>query len=295
MAIITAILLLLSTAFFNSAVTAPRPCPRSFAFFPSLYHTHARTHYLSFSFAARCSPFPHFPIPSPRAGWCTGLARVRPSGCQRVVEPPPPSRPSSPAVDQVFKAPRLIVVWMQRLSRLHADRTPDLFFSLSISLDLDPPPIFCPSNAHSHANFSDGYRFPRDARWGCNHYHRRCHRRRRAATAVAATSTTAAAIRLLLAEYECMDRRARKCADVCLRCVHALGACYVSVRDWMRGNCQWNCPQLRRRNEGRVHRLTIDCREQRVAGFESSRLFHRYSRWKIEHVEGGIGIDLQFS
>ena len=59
----------------------------------SVSHTHIL--FLSLSlllfFAARYLSLtpPHSPVPLPRAGWCTGLARVRPSGCQRVVEPPP--------------------------------------------------------------------------------------------------------------------------------------------------------------------------------------------------------------
>lgn len=67
-------------------------------------------------------------------------------------------------------------------------KTPDLLLSLPLSLLTSIVLLLSTSieRTLARANFSDGCRFPRDARyrWGCNHHRRRLHQRRSDSIAV---------------------------------------------------------------------------------------------------------------
>lgn len=293
MAIITAIY----SFSLQLSLTPPPPRPSLSAivrFFPlCITHAHTQTHSLSFSLF-RCSPLPstHSPFPPFRRPERAD-ALVWPVSARLAVNGslnPPPRRLLSRCWP-VSSKPRDLSSFECNAVVRHGCTQTELraSFSLPPSLLTSIVPLSYPrpSRTHTRARISATGADSRGTRDTDE-----------AATAAAATATAttttitsivAAAIRLLLVEYECTDRRARKCASICTHiCMR-----YMSVGDWMRGNCQWNCPQLRRRNEGRVHRLTIDRREQGVAG--SNELFHRYLRWKVVHDEEGTGISLRFS
>lgn len=220
--------ILLSTAFFNPAATTAAAAA---AAVPVLVRLLVLPLSPNPSFAVPCPPVPSFRR-SERAD-----ALVWPASARLAVNGslnPPPRRLLSRCWP-VSSKPRDLSPFVNATprgpSRLHADRTPGLFFPLRLSPSWPRsyPPRPRATNAHSR-EFQRRVPIPEGR-------------------AIPMGSPPRSAIRLL-AEYECTetDGRCVSATGVYVRVRAPHCAPCVCVRDWMRGNCQWNCPQLRRRN-----------------------------------------------
>jgi len=224
------------------------------------------------SFTLLPFPVPRSLVPTLRASWCTGLARVRPSGCQRVVEPPS-SPPLIPLLTGVFKAPRLIAVcecntaWSVTAAR--RQNSGALFPSPSVSLLTSIVPLSPPPAERTLARISAT---------GADS------RGRRDTDEVAAS-----AIRLPLAEYECTetDGQCASATGVYVR-VHAPHcALYVSA-------CVIGCVAIvneivRSYAGGTRGSCSSGDDWSSWATANRDRPFHRYSKWKVERNESENG------
>lgn len=193
----------------------PLPLP------PALFH----------SFAVPRPPFPRSDAPSELMHW----SGPRPPVWLSTGRWTPLLAASYPAVDRCLQSPETYRrLWMQHRVVRHGCTQTELRGSFSLSvclpLDLDRTPLAPARRTHTRANFSDGCRFPREARyrWG-----------RRLGDSIAAGRVRMHRDRWPMCKCH---GGVRTCACAALRAI------CVCVRDWMRGNCQWNCPQLRRRN-----------------------------------------------